>query len=66
MRGNVEQPAIRRHQLIWQKISVKDFIFILFSSGASVSMLHSLCSIIWLNRGFKLRKVACTANTGQV
>lgn len=27
---------------------------------------HSLCSIIWLNRGIKLRKVAQSANTGQV
>ncbi|KAK2901007.1 hypothetical protein Q8A67_009122 [Cirrhinus molitorella] len=33
LRGNVEQPALRRHQLIWLNKSVKDFILYFFSGA---------------------------------
>ncbi|KAI1883068.1 hypothetical protein AGOR_G00241440 [Albula goreensis] len=35
-------------------------------AGTSMLPTWSLCSIVWLNRGFKLRKAPHCTNTGQV
>lgn len=35
------------------------------SAPRSMLPTRSLCSIVWLNRGFKLRKVQRRTNTGQ-